>query len=335
MKKVKVLILDDSLFIREAMQQELERDTNIRVVGKAGNAYDARDMIVEYMPDVLIADVNLGRMSGMEFVRMLLPQYYLPVIMISSDPSQRAEALAIQAVDFISKPTNGDGKEVSAFYRNVGAAIKNIVNNDKMRFPIDSLSDICISIGASTGGAEALIQILKDMPAVLPPIVIAQHMPPNFTRSFAERVNQQSALSIKEAEDGDVLIPGQAYIAPGGVDTVVKKMKGRYCIGLMESFSAKKATPNIDTLFQSVARAYGADSVGILLTGMGKDGAQGLLAMHDLGSRTIVQDKESSVVYGMPRAAFELGAADYQLPLKDIRTKCIDLVRKIVEAKES
>ncbi len=327
MKKVSVVILDDSLFVREAMQQELERDVNIKVVGKACDAYEARDMIVEYMPDMLIVDVNLGKISGTEFVRMLLPQYYLPVIMISSDPSQKEIALSIHAVDFICKPLKGDSQEIDAFYKNVIASIKSVANGDSTQLPIKPLMTTAIAIGASTGGAEAIESLLKDLPSMMPPLVVVQHMPANFTKSFAERVNQHCALSVKEAEDGDVLIPGQAYIAPGGQDTLIKGRAGRYYLSVQPPVNPKKPTPNIDVMFHSVAETYGANAIGVLLTGMGKDGAQGLQAMHDKGAVTFGQDEESCVVYGMPRVAYEMGAVDYQCAPKEIGKKCVEMVK--------
>ncbi len=332
MKKISVVILDDSLFIREAMQQELERDVNISVVGKAANAYDARDQIVEYVPDVLISDVNLGGMSGTEFVKTLLPQFYIPVIMMSSDPTQRENALASKAVDFVAKPTSNDMQQIVFFYRRVLAAVKLAVQEETTPFQVDRLSGMCLAVGASTGGAEAIATMMKDMPALMPPILVAQHMPGNFTKSFAERLNQSARLSIKEAEDGDVLVPGQVYIAPGGRNTVVKKIKNRYCLTVTPAAQSRKATPNIDMLFESVAEAYGNQAIGVLLTGMGRDGAQGLQKMHDAGAVTFAQDQQSCVVYGMPRVAAEMGAVDAQYPPAEIRVRCLELLKKMASA---
>ncbi len=333
MKKIDVVILDDSLFVREALQQELERDVNIRVVGKAANAHDARDLIVELTPDLLISDVNLGGMSGTEFVRILLPQYYLPVIMMSSDASQRSAALQASAVDFVPKPVKGGSDEAAAFHRQMLAAVRAAVNGDKPPLAVELAAGLCIAVGASTGGAEAIDLFLKDMPSLMPPMVIVQHMPAGFTKSFSERMNQRGRLSVKEAEDGDVLIPGQAYIAPGGCDVQVRKRQNRFCLAVAPSVNPKKPSPNIDVAFHSVAETFRGNAIGVLMTGMGKDGAQGLKAIHDAGAATMAQDEESCVVYGMPRAAYEMGAVDYQLPPGVMRQKCIELLRAQGEGK--
>lgn len=333
MKIVNVVILDDSLFMRESLQQALERDVSIRVVGKAANAYEARDLIVEHVPDLLISDVNLGGMSGTEFVRALLPQYYLPVIMMSSDKSRRAAAIAGGAVDFIPKPVTGGSDEMTAFHRRIIASIKTVISKSKPLISMDAAAQLCIAVGASTGGAEAIDSFLQDMPALMPPIVMVQHMPAGFTKSFSQRMNQHCALSVKEAADGDVLIPGQVYIAPGGCDIIVRKWQNRYCMVVRPSANGKKPSPNINATFYSVAEAYRGNAIGVLMTGMGKDGALGLKAMHDAGAVTFAQDEESCVVYGMPRAAYEMGAADFQLPPAAIQQKCVELVLAMGEGK--
>ncbi len=328
MRKIRVVVLDDSLFMREAIRQELEKDCNISVVGKAATVYDARDQIAELEPDVLISDVNLGEISGVEFVRKLLPQYYIPVIMISSDSSNRAAAAGLRVKDFILKPSTGSRQDIDAFYRRLLTSVKTIVTQDILHFSTDHLHRLIIAMGASTGGADVLETILKGMPAVMPPIVITQHMPPQFTRSFAERVNLVSKLSVKEAEEGDMLIPGQVYVAPGGSNMRVRKSSDRYFLTLDDQLNPKKACPNIDTMMYSVAKTHEEKALGIILTGMGRDGALSLKAMHDAGAYTIGQDEKSSVIYGMPQAAYQLGAVDVQLKPGAIAQKCMEWVNK-------
>lgn len=326
MKKVSVVVLDDSLFFREAAAQELEKDINIKVVGKAANPYDARDLIVELTPDVLVCDVNLGAMSGLEFVRKLLPQHYMHVIFISSDASNKVAAATLNVQGFIQKPSTGGRGEVDLFYGRLIATVKTVINGDQLMFPLENIRKTVIAIGASTGGADAIEALLKTFPSVMPPIVIAQHMPPQFTKSFAERVNQSCALSVKEAEDGDMLIAGQAYIAPGGYDMTVRSAGERSFVALNKPGIKRRPCPDIDEMFTSVAKTHGKDAFGILLTGMGKDGAYGLKAMHDAGAVTFAQDEKSSVVYGMPRMAQLLDAVDYQMSPVGIGMKCIELV---------
>lgn len=320
MKKTNVIILDDSLFIREALQQELERDINVRVVAKAASAREARDRIVELIPDILVADVNLGEMSGAEFVRIMLPQYYLPCIMISSDASNRAISSKINAVDFIAKPTSGDQRASDLFYLKILMRIKCIANNDDRNIDVQRLMDKVIVIGASTGGAQAVEQVLSKLPPVMPPIVVAQHMPKHFTKQFADRLNGNIALSVKEAKNNDLLIPGQVYIAPGGGHTTIKKQHGKHFIHY-EPNAEIRPIPNINKLFQSTAEHVGKDAIGIIMTGMGKDGAHGLLQMRKSGAVTIGQDEASSVVYGMPKVAHEIGAVKYQLGIDQMADK--------------
>lgn len=326
MKSTTILVLDDSILAREAFQQELELDSNIKVVAKASSAYDARDKIIEYEPDIMIADVNLGGMSGTDFLRKLLPQHYLPVILVSSDHSLGEVSKLVRAVDFIPKPIHGGPEEMSLFCRRLIARIKTIVAKDSFKGNVDRLSESLVAIGASTGGAQAIEYIIKELPSVMPPIVVAQHMPPVFTHTFAYRLNTLSRLSVKEAVDGDILIPGQVYVAPGGMHTVVKKRNFRYTLSCVPNTSNSSLCPSVDMLFDSVADLDHTRSVGVILTGMGKDGSVGLKRMHNGGSKIIGQDELSSVVYGMPKAAYDEGSVDYQLPLEKISSKILELV---------
>lgn len=324
MEKIKVVILDDSLFFRESIQQRLHQDINISVVGKTGNPYIARDLIVEHLPDVLIVDINLGKMSGTKFLEQLLPQHYVPSIVISSGDTGQAGSLTRNIIDFIKKPSSVNNDAGQAFFTELLVAVRKAVYGENNPHSLAMLTSTIVAVGASTGGADAIEELVSTMPAVMPPIVVSQHMSAGFTDSFARRLNRKFHLSAKEARDGDLLIPGQIYIAPGNSDMKVMNRKGKYHLRIVPPSADKIAHPNIDTLFHSVADSEIRHSVGILLTGMGKDGAYGLRAMHEAGYPTIAQDKKTSVVYGMPRAAVELGAVSYQLPLKMITYKCLE-----------
>lgn len=328
MKKIRVLVLDDSLFVREAARRELERDCNITVVGSAATPYEARDLIVELQPDILLCDVNLGQMNGIEFVKRLLPQYYIPVIFISSDIGNKLLSQSANGKAFVLKPVADDRYQTDLFYRELLCTIKSVVLDQPMPTAIGAINESLIAIGASTGGADAIETLIKGLPAIMPPILIAQHMPPQFTKNFAERINGAGRLSVKEAEDGDLLVPGQAYISPGAYNMVLRNSAGRHYIALEEPTNAKFACPNIDTLFQAVAAGYGEKALGILLTGMGRDGAEGLKAMHDAGAVTLGQDEISSVVYGMPKAAYQLGAVDMQLSPAAMALQCVKWIGK-------
>ena len=324
MKPVKLLILDESMLMRESIHRELSRDVNISVVAKTANPYEARDKIIELKPDIMICDVSLEKMEGIDFVKKLLSQYYIPVIMISPDPAQKAAAESAGVKGFLVRPS-GQLRVPGDFYIKLMVLVKTIMYNEQPRFSAEKLVSKLIVIGASTGGAEAIENVLKDMPPVMPPIVISQHMPPKFTNTFARRLNTVCKLSVKEAENDDIAVPGQVYIAPGGFHTTVRKRDGRYILNCAENVSGIKTCPSIDHLFNSVAPYGKGNVVGALLTGMGKDGAHGLKEMHDAGCATIGQDQHSSVIYGMPKVAFEIGAVDFQLALNKIPQKLIEL----------
>lgn len=326
MKAMKAMIVDDSLMFREILHQELERDVNIKVVAKAADAFDAGKRIVEHKPDVLIVDVIMDKLNGIDFVKQLLPQYYLPVIIVSSDHAKRAEAESIPKVAFVEKPKEADLRRTQLFFSRILTRIRAIANQEEYsERHVEKISDRIMAIGASTGGAEAIETVLKDLPSAMPPIVISQHMPPKFTKSFAERLNSHCRLSVKEAEDGDLLIPGQVYIAPGGYHMSVRSRNDRYVVSCEENVSGSPICPSVDVLFHSVATAAGRMATGVLLTGMGRDGADGLAHMRRMGANTIGQDEASSVVYGMPKAAYDLGAVETQLSLQRIAKQMTDL----------
>ena len=324
MKQTRVIIVNDSVFVRETLQAYLERDINITVVAKTNDPYIACDMIAEHRPDVLITGMEINRMRGDVFVKKLLPQYFIPVIMISSAVSDSELVTDIQKASFLLCPDMQDTYEADVFCRDAAIRIKSIISGTSSLFDAEQIYSKIIVIGASTGGNNALEALLSKLPPVMPPIVIAQHMPPRFTKSFADRLNDQIPLSIKEASHGEMLVPGQVYIAPGGHHTTIKLKNGCYYINITENIEGTKTCPNITRLFNSAASA-GKNATGVILTGMGNDGAEGLLEMRKAGARTIGQDKDTSVVYGMPKAAFDTGAVEIQLPLELIAAQIIKL----------
>lgn len=329
MKQVKVMIVDDSLLFREIMAQEISQDVNVKVVGKASDAIEASRRIADLMPDVLIVDVIMDKLDGIDFVKQLLPQYYVPVIMVSSQKINRERAEAIPSVTFFQKPTESLLRHTDLFFNTILAKIRTQANQES--FSLDKAARVnnrLVAMGASTGGAEALETVLTALPSTMPPIVISQHMPPKFTRSFAERLNTLCRLSVKEAVDREVLIPGQVYIAPGGYHMSVRRRGNRFVVQCELSESSGQVTPNIDILLQSAAAAAGEHAVGVLLTGMGRDGAAGLMQMRQAGAVTIGQDEASSVIYGMPKAAYDIGAVDMQVPLGSVAKKITELVWK-------
>ncbi|MHB8129602.1 MAG: protein-glutamate methylesterase/protein-glutamine glutaminase [Mobilitalea sp.] len=327
-KKIRVLVLDDSLVFREVLSRGISTDMNIEVVAKAVDPFDARDKILEYKPDVMTCDVEMPKMNGIEFIRRLLPQYPLPVIVVSSVSNAVFDAMNAGAVDFISKPNVQSAQSVEFFLHDLITKIKEVAGakvintNSTIEEHISSTNILnmkkVIAIGASTGGTEAISTLLKHLPANMPGILIVQHIPPQFSRMFADRLNLQTHFSVKEAARGDYLEPGRIFVAPGDQHLAVKKIGERYKIEVFEGDRVNGHCPSVDVLFESVAKECKADAVGVILTGMGYDGAKGLLSMRRKGARTIGQDEASSVVYGMPKVAFDVGAVESQLSLEKI-----------------
>ena len=328
MTKIKVLIVDDSLVFREVLSRGIATDPSIEIVATAVDPFDARDKILRYNPDVMVCDVEMPKMNGIEFIKRLLPQYPLPVIVVSSINDSIFEALRNGAVDFVSKPDFKSVEGIEGFIHRLINKIK-AVNSDKAskktiiegkhnnNTGIEDGSKI-IAIGASTGGTEALASILKKLPPDIPGIVITQHIPPIFSRMFADRLDTTTLLSVKEAETGDFVEAGKVLIAPGDQHIRVHKLGNRYKVECYQGEKVNGHCPSVDVLFESVAKTVGDKSIGIILTGMGYDGAKGLLAMRRRGARTIGQDEASSVVYGMPKTAFNLGAVEKQASLANI-----------------
>lgn len=336
-EKIKVLIVEDSMVFSEVLRIGLSSDRAIEVVGIVSDPYMARDKIIEFRPDVMTLDVELPRMNGIEFLRRLMPQYPIPVVMVSAVTDKVFEALKYGAVDFISKPT----KKIE---------VENFINELLVKIKIASISKVgelklkksyvsegkqllnnkinIIAIGASTGGTEALEQVLISLPKEMPGIVIVQHMPPIFTKMYAQRLNNSCDLEVKEAESGDKILPGRVLIAPGGNHMKVVRNGSSYSVQCFYEEKVNGHCPSVDVLFYSVSEIYGNKAMGIILTGMGQDGASGLLNMRKNGARTLGQDENSCVVYGMPKVAYEIGAVEKQVSLKEIPNHILSILEE-------
>lgn len=350
--KIRVLIIDDSAYVREIMTEILRADTGIDVIGCASDAHVAREMIRQLNPDVLTLDVEMPRMDGLTFLRNLMRLRPMPVVMVSSLTERGAEvtldALALGAVDFLPKPhldlgtTLRDyaaeliGKVKAAAFAGVrpagaanpataGAAAGAAKALRSQAHNAVSTTNLILAIGASAGGTEAIRELLSGLPADAPGTVITQHIPKAFSAPFARRLNENSAMCVQEAEDGQQILAGHAYVAPGDTHLRVERYGTRYVCRLDPGPAVNRHRPSVDVMFESVARATGARSIGVLLTGMGRDGAQGLLQMRTGGSHTIAQDEASSVVWGMPGEAVAVGAAQLVLPLPAIAPRLMTL----------
>ena len=342
MQRIKVLIVEDSIVFRELLVQNLNKDPAIQVVATARDPFEARDKILAYKPDVMTLDVELPRMNGIEFLRKLIPQYPLPVVVISSLSDKVFDAMSAGAVDFVAKPTVSNRGQLEDFIRNEllvkikiasTARISNIkktVLTQEQQHPIVNKNHLLVAIGASTGGTEAICSVVKDYGTDIPGIVCVQHMPPGFTQMYAKRLNDQCRIQVKEAETGDRVMPGRMLIAPGGDRHMsLVKINGSYQVEVKAGPTVNGHCPSVDVLFESVAKVARSDAVGIILTGMGGDGAKGLLAMRKAGARTIGQDESTCVVYGMPKVAFDLGAVEYQEKLSDIAGRTYSILNKM------
>lgn len=326
--RIKVLIVDDSLVFQEALARGIKSDPGIDVVGCASDPYSARDLIIQTRPDVITLDVEMPRMDGIEFLKKLMPQYPLPAIMVSGMSNKVFEALHAGAVDFVVKPDANNRVSLDSLVKELIIKIK-IASTAKVGHWKSEVTqrvvdrsghgprDTMIAIGASTGGTEATAQILKMLPRSIPGTLVVQHMPPIFTRMYAERLNNTCLMEVVEARDGDKVIPGRVLIAPGDAHMRLKKKGGVYTVECRAGDKVNGHCPSVDVLFDSCVE-YAASMIGVILTGMGADGARGLLAMRQRGAHTIGQNEESCVVYGMPKSAFEIGGVEQQLPLTRI-----------------
>jgi two-component system chemotaxis response regulator CheB len=331
-RKIRVLIVDDSAIVRKILSDALAGEADMEVVGTAPDPYVARDKILSLSPDVLTLDIEMPRMDGLTFLKKLMQFHPLPTVVISSlaqtSCHAAVQALALGAVEVLPKPGGpySVGELRNTLAHKIRAAAASRVRRSA---PAARLSgDVphtanqaglpagtVIAIGASTGGTEAIAAVLTKLPASTPGIVIAQHIPPGFSRAFANRLNEICAIDVKEAQDGDTLRAGLALIAPGDFHMLLRRADGGYFVKVKTGPRICYQRPSVDVLFLSVAEAAGREAVGVLLTGMGADGAQGLLAMCRIGARTIAQDEDTCVVFGMPREAIALGAAGQVLPL--------------------
>jgi len=343
-KKIKVLIVDDSAVVRQTLAEILSSDPQIEVMASAADPYIAAERIRSELPDVITLDVEMPRMDGITFLQKIMSQHPIPVVMCSSLTEDRSEtalkALEYGAVEIIQKPRLG----VKQFLEESKVLICDVVKAASLarvrpirvskqvapKLTADAVlakptakamirtTEKVVVVGASTGGTEALRVFLEDMPLDSPGIVIVQHMPENFTRSFAKRLDTLCRISVKEAENNDTVIPGRALIAPGNRHMLLKRSGARYYVEIKDGPLVSRHRPSVDVLFRSAARYAGKNAVGVIMTGMGDDGAKGLLEMKEAGATTIAQDEATCVVFGMPKEAIKLGAVDKILPLESI-----------------
>jgi two-component system chemotaxis response regulator CheB len=357
MKKIRVLTVDDSALMRQVLATLLSRDPDIEVIGSAPDPYIARERIKALNPDVLTLDVEMPKMDGITFLEKLMRGHPMPVVMVSSLTEAGCEttlrALELGAVDFITKPKIDlrEGMEDVAQdliakikaaacakvggSKSHGSSVKADPKLGTCHLKLGSGSgamlkttDTIIAIGASTGGTEAVKEILVQLPPNTPPILITQHMPERFTKTWADRMNSLSRIAVKEAQDGDSVLSGHALVAPGGYHMELVRSGARYSVHIHQNPPVNRHRPSVDVLFASVAKYAGANAVGVILTGMGNDGAKELLTMKQAGAFTIAQDEASCVVFGMPKEAIKLGGADRIVSLTDIASAiCVHVSR--------
>lgn len=355
MEKIKVLVVDDSAIVRDVLSSIINEQNDMEVIATAPDPFIARDKVVRLNPDIITLDIEMPRMDGLTFLQKIMTYNPLPVIIVSSvttaDPHAAIKALDLGAIDIVNKPGGSISIEevklevvekIRATYKEKERLIKKWQEQNATRKPggrsqrggrLKSLlgdvttTDKLVAIGASTGGTTALEAIFQELPKNLPPVLIVQHMPVFFTYQFADRLNGLALANIKEAEDGELIIAGTCYIAPGGKHMEIERRGAHIYIRLHEGERVHFQRPAVDVLFNSVARVAGKNALGIILTGMGKDGANGLLDMKNAGAHTIAQDEGSSIVWGMPGAAVELGAAQSIEPLGNIAQKIIDYTK--------
>ena len=346
---IRVLVVDDSAVVRKVLSEELSKAPDIEVVDTAVDPYVAREKIMRLRPDVLTLDIEMPRMDGLEFLEKLMAAQPMPVVIVSSlTPRHSAmamKALALGAVEVLCKP----GSQFSApdvgrdLVRAVRAAA--LAHVSQMRAPLPAQiakssrsgagtqaytsGQHLFAIGSSTGGPRAVEALLSALPADAPGTIIVQHMPPNFTAPFAERLNSVCALEVREAAEGDIVVPGRAFVAPGGKHLLVEKSGARYVLRLKDGPAVHYQKPAVDPTFQSIARVAGASTVATILTGMGADGARGLLALREAGARTFAEDESTCVVFGMPREALKLGAAERSVPLPQMAATMLEALERL------
>ncbi|MCC6220331.1 MAG: chemotaxis response regulator protein-glutamate methylesterase [Deltaproteobacteria bacterium] len=341
---IRVLVVDDSAIVRQTLQKALSKDPDIEVVGTAPDPFVAKDKILELKPDVITLDIEMPRMDGVTFLKKLMKNRPTPVIVISSLATKGSglamQALGAGAVEVMAKP--GATFSVAEMATELALKVKSAARANLSKIlsirqlqapPSDSIAALSgettkvIVLGASTGGTQAIEHVLTQFPSNAPPTVIVQHMPPGFTRSFAERLDSVCKVRVKEAENGDELVMGTVLIAPGSFHMIVKKSGAKRFVEVKTGPLVSGHRPSVDVLFESAARTLGADAIGVILTGMGSDGSKGMLKMKEAGAFNIAQDEQTSVVYGMPKVATDLGAVDKILPLTEIASAVIKLVK--------
>lgn len=335
-KKIKVLIVDDSAVVRQTMEEILSSDPMIEIMATAGDPLIAMEKMRDELPDVMTLDVEMPRMDGITFLKQLMSEHPLPVVMCSSVTQEGSEAtlraLEYGAVDIITKPKMGVKQFLEEAKMRICDAVK-AAAMAKIRKPsatgeirpvappVSPVRDMAphpdriVVVGASTGGTEALRIFLEAMPAKAPGIVIVQHMPEHFTGALARRLNESCKVTVREAQDGEAVLPGTALIAPGNLHTMLKRDGSRYLLEVKEGPLVCRHRPSVDVLFRSAARHAGKNAIGVIMTGMGDDGAKGMLEMKQAGAYNLAQDEETCVVFGMPKEAIGLGAVDKVLPL--------------------
>ncbi len=350
-RRIRVLVVEDSAVFRTLLVKYLNEDPEIEVMAEAGDPFEARDCIIRYRPDVMTLDIELPRMDGIEFLQKLMPQYPMRTVVITTLSNRVFDALKAGAVDFVAKPKVHSAEELSLFVKaELPQKIKIAASASlkKSYLPVPAVGGhpvasaginsapvekMVIAIGASTGGTEAIDQVIREFGKNLPGTVITQHMPSGFTTMYARRLNQNArpGVEVKEAENGDEIRPGRILLAPGGERQMrVIRGEGRYQVRLTHEGKVNGHCPSVDVLFDSVAEAAGAYGIGVLLTGMGGDGAKGLLKMRQRGAKTIGQDASTCVIYGMPKVAYELGAVEFQEKLSEITKRVYTLVGQSV-----
>jgi len=342
---IKVLVVDDSAVVRKVISEELAKYEDIDIVGTAIDPYVAREKIVRLKPDVITLDMEMPRMDGLSFLAKLMRHYPMPVVVLSSLTPKNSEiaikALELGAVEVLCKPgaaysTHDISRSLVRAIRAAASArielnqselLDNVEKIDCNAL-LDETTHKIIAIGASTGGTKAIETVLKGMPGTCPGMVIVQHMPESFTASFAERLNDICEMEVREASDNDHVVPGVALIAPGNYHMVLRRSGANYLVNIKNGPQVHYQRPAVDVLFHSVAKNAGRNAVGVLLTGMGIDGAKGLLTMNTRGAYTLAQDKETSVVFGMPKEAIRLGAVDKVVPLPKMSRAIIDALQR-------
>jgi len=344
-KRIKLLIVDHSALMRQLLVQIFQSDPDIHVVGTASDALSARAKIKDLSPDVLTLDTELPGMDGLQFLEKLMRSRPMPVVMVSSmtkkDSDATLRALSLGAVDYITKPTINALSEILQHAEAIVSRVKDAANArvhphfiPSVRTPekapgkyLHSKVRAVVAIGSSTGGTEALRELLVSLPADFPGIVIVQHMSPAFTKPFASRLDSVCSMQVKQAQDGDLIMQGQVLVAPGGYQMEVHSQGMGFCVKVYEGERVNLHRPSVDVLFRSCATALGRNAYGVILTGMGADGARGMLEMKQANGHTIAQDEATCVVFGMPKEAIRLGGVDQVLPLDQIGQALLQMFR--------